>query len=221
MRSPGDGWLNRLSGLDSRFDLTCRACPSRREGRRRGLPSSRGQATQPFAVVRTSRYRERSARAGVRDPRVETRAGDFRPLEGTCNLNPIFACTTCADDWRQFLARPELQWKERYPAHAVATSWQGATGFPAEVAKVVATSTELADARPLIGVPEYRVPLPGGRRASQSDVLVLGRASGGAFAMVVEGKVAESFGPIVRDWLAVETPGRLLRWSFLCNLLNC
>jgi hypothetical protein len=84
----------------------------------------------------------------------------------------------------------------------------------------MATSRELANAQPLIAVPEYRVQLPGGRRASQNDILVLGRASGSAFAMVVEGKVSESFGPVVREWLARETPGRLLRWSFLCNLLS-
>jgi len=82
------------------------------------------------------------------------------------------------------------------------------------------TLSELANADPLVAIPEYRIPLPGGRRSSQSDVLVLGRAQGGAFAMVVEGKVGESFGPVVHKWLAKGTPGRLLRWSFLCNVLG-
>jgi hypothetical protein len=135
-------------------------------------------------------------------------------------LNPILACTSCADDWRQFLAHPDRHWKERHSAHALATAWQGATGLPSEISRVMATTLEFRNAEPLIAIPEYRVPLPGGRRSSQSDLLVLGRADGGAFAMVVEGKVAETFGPLVHEWLAQATPGRLLRWSFLCNLLG-
>jgi hypothetical protein len=135
-------------------------------------------------------------------------------------MNRILACTSCVDDWRPFLASPDVHWKEGHSAHALATAWQQADGFPPEVATIVGTAADLAGAVPLLAVPEYRVPLPGGVRASQSDILVLERAARGAFALAVEGKVGESFGPLVSDWLAVGTPGRLRRWRSLCMLLG-
>jgi hypothetical protein len=135
-------------------------------------------------------------------------------------LNPIFACTRSIEDWRNFLARPDRHWRVGYSAHSLATSWQEANGFPAEIFRVLATDPELEGIQPLIGVPEYRVPLPGGSRASQSDILILGGASAGAFSMVVEGKVAESFGPLVNRWLSGASPGKLLRWAFITQLLE-
>lgn len=135
-------------------------------------------------------------------------------------MNRILACTGCVDDWQRFLANRDLHWKEGHSAHALATSWQQADGFPPDVARVVARAPDLAGATPLLAVPEYKVPLPGGGRGSQSDILVLGRTATGAFAMAVEGKVGESFGPLVDEWLAVGTPGRLRRWRSLCQLLG-
>ena len=69
-------------------------------------------------------------------------------------------------------------------------------------------------------MPEYKTDLPGGDRPSQTDVLVLGRARGGAFAMAVEGKVAESFGPTLSDWWQDASEGKKLRWAFLCATLG-
>jgi hypothetical protein len=135
-------------------------------------------------------------------------------------LNPIFACTSTSEDWQQFLAEPERQWRTGFSARTLAHAWQTANGFPAEVESVVRTSTDLAGADPLIGIPEYRIPLPGGERASQSDILVLGRATAGAFAMVVEGKVSESFGPRLGEWLDGASSGKQERWRFLCAILG-
>jgi hypothetical protein len=40
----------------------------------------------------------------------------------------------------------------------------------------------------LFSIPAYRVPLPGGRRASQTDLFALARANDGLAAIAVEGK---------------------------------
>jgi hypothetical protein len=135
-------------------------------------------------------------------------------------MNRILACTVCVDDWQRFLANRNLHWQKGHSAQALATSWQQSDGFPPDVARAVTTAADLAGATPLLAVPEYKVPLPGGGRGSQSDLLVLGRTARGAFAMAVEGKVSESFGPLVDEWLAVGTPGRLRRWRSLCQLLQ-
>jgi len=43
--------------------------------------------------------------------------------------------------------------------------------------------------------------LPGGAAASQNDVWVLGEISNGLVSIAVEGKVSETFGPTVGEWL--------------------
>jgi hypothetical protein len=73
---------------------------------------------------------------------------------------------------------------------------------------------------PYLAVPEYRTDLPGGDRPSQTDVMVIGRADGGAFVMAVEGKVDESFGPMLGEWLRDASDGKQLRWRFLCATLG-
>ena len=75
--------------------------------------------------------------------------------------NPIFACTRCADDWRQFLARPTRHWRVGRSAHSLAAAWQNANGFPPQVLSALAHCNEFANATPLIGIPEYRTPLRG------------------------------------------------------------
>jgi hypothetical protein len=84
----------------------------------------------------------------------------------------------------------------------------------------------------LLGIPEHRVPLPGGRRASQTDLFVLARANDGLAAIAVEGKVAEPFGPLVREWIAptpssiegepdiAPSEGKRERLTFLCSGLG-
>jgi hypothetical protein len=72
----------------------------------------------------------------------------------------------------------------------------------------------------LIGLPEHRVALAGGSRASQTDLFCLARArDGGLVAIAVEGKVDEPFGPLVRDWLTDASPGKHARLEQLCGLL--
>ncbi len=72
----------------------------------------------------------------------------------------------------------------------------------------------------LLGIPEHKVALPGGGRASQSDIWVLGRGAGQLVSVVVEGKVAESFGPQVGQWLQESSPGKQQRLAFICARLG-
>jgi hypothetical protein len=57
-------------------------------------------------------------------------------------------------------------------------------------------------------VPEYCVPLPDGRAASQNDLYVLGRIRPDLAVMMVEGKVDESFGPLLEEWLREASDGK-------------
>jgi len=90
---------------------------------------------------------------------------------------------------------------------------------------------ELHGLEMLLAMPEHRVPLPGGRRPSQTDLFVLARARDGTAALAVEGKVAEPFGPLVRDWLTSDpsqteaasgqpSKGKLTRLDFLASNLG-
>ena len=74
--------------------------------------------------------------------------------------------------------------------------------------------------RSLVIIPEYKTPLPGGRRESQSDVFLLARHATGTIACTVEGKVDEPFGPTVAQQMAATTPGKEERLAFLCGQLG-
>jgi hypothetical protein len=134
----------------------------------------------------------------------------------------ILACTTGPEDWKRFLADPDKHWKAGFSAKAIAQSWEAAEGLPPEVATALTAGAggALANPIPYLAVPEYRTDLPGGERPSQTDVMVIGRAAGGAFAMAVEGQVSESFGPTVAEWQKDASEGKGIRWSFLCATLG-
>jgi hypothetical protein len=73
---------------------------------------------------------------------------------------------------------------------------------------------------PLIALPEYAVDLPGGDRPSMNDVFVLGRTPAGAVTIMIEGKVNESFGPVVKDWATNASRDKKKRWSYLLSVLG-
>ncbi|MEO1000600.1 MAG: hypothetical protein AAFW69_08380, partial [Pseudomonadota bacterium] len=86
-------------------------------------------------------------------------------------MNKILTPSGGPEDWRQFLADPQNQWKRGYSAMATALSWEAAQGLPPEVAELLGPDAEL-----LLAIPEHKVAVPGGRRASQCDVFALARA---------------------------------------------
>ena len=134
----------------------------------------------------------------------------------------ILAFTLGPQDWQALLADPVKHWKSGYSARTLAHSWEAADGFPSEVSLPFSQSTEplLANLTPLLAVPEFKVPLPGGVRASQNDIFVLARSSSGPVSIMVEGKVNESFGPTLDKWRSEASPGKKERLTFLLRSLG-
>jgi hypothetical protein len=133
-------------------------------------------------------------------------------------MNSIYIPSAGPDDWRQFLAKPDLHWAIGYSARTLANAWEAATGLPLEISELL--SPLLGPLELLLAIPEHQVPLPGGRTASQNDVFALLRSSDALIACAVEGKVDEPFGPTVGEWLSADTPGKRERLGFLCELLG-
>ena len=122
------------------------------------------------------------------------------------------------EDWK--VLHPERHWKTGYSAKALAYAWESAGGFPVEVREVFRDS-QFGNVELLIGFPEYRTPLPGGSRPSQTDLFVLAEGSVGLVVIGVEGKVSEDFDQLVEDWLGdAPTPGQERRLSFLKQKLQ-
>lgn len=134
----------------------------------------------------------------------------------------ILAFTSGPNDWKSLLADPKKHWKSGYSARTLAHSWEAADGFPSEVATSIAQCTDplLQRLTPLLAIPEFKVPLPGGKRASQNDIFVLGRSSAGPVSIMVEGKVNESFGPTLGDWGDEASAGKEERLSYLLRTLG-
>ncbi|MFC1961204.1 DUF6946 family protein [Chloroflexota bacterium] len=138
-------------------------------------------------------------------------------------MNKIFIPSTGPDGWQALLADPEKQWRTGYSARSMAYSWEAAKGFPAEIDKLLKQSgyDAFEQVELLLAIPEYKVPLPGGGRASQNDVFAIGRDGGGQLVtMAVEGKVQEPFGPTLADWDASSSPGKQERLAFLQDTLG-
>lgn len=134
----------------------------------------------------------------------------------------ILAFSSGPQDWQALLADPVKQWKTGYSARTLAHSWEAADGFPCEVAASFAQSAEplMANIIPLLAVPEFKVPLPGGVRSSQNDIFVLARSSSGPVSIMVEGKVNESFGPTLDEWRSEASSGKEVRLSFLLRTIG-
>lgn len=116
------------------------------------------------------------------------------------------------------MADPDLHWATGFSARTLAHAWEATGDWPAEVGEILTNAfgrTEL-----LLAIPEHKTSLPGGRRASQSDVFALGRHADGLVACTIEGKVDEPFGPLVGEWLHAPSPGKVERLDHLCRLLG-
>ena len=89
----------------------------------------------------------------------------------------ILIPTRSADDWKHLLAQPDLHWQPGFSAMTLARCWEAsaANGFPPEVAAAIQTAgrDDWMALRLLIAIPEYKVALPGGARASQTDLVAL------------------------------------------------
>jgi len=135
-------------------------------------------------------------------------------------MSKILIPSTSPEDWKQLLADPEKHWKMGYSARSLAYCWQEAGGIPPEIISVLEQIPSLKDLKTIFAIPEHKVLLPGGVRASQNDVWVLGESSSGLVSIAVEGKVSEPFGPTVGEWFENKTVGKEKRLKFLCGELG-
>ncbi len=130
-------------------------------------------------------------------------------------MSRVLIPTKGPEDWQRFLAEPEKQWKRGYSAMAAALSWEAAVGLPPEIDQLLGGSVDL-----LLAIPEHKVPLPGGGHESQCDVFALARSGDETFAIAVESKVNEPFGPTVEEWMVNASKGKIERIRFICDLLG-
>jgi hypothetical protein len=134
----------------------------------------------------------------------------------------ILTFTSGPDDWQSLLADPVKHWRTGYSARTLAYCWEASEGFPSEVAEALQRTDEAAlnDLTPVLAIPEFKVPLPGGVRPSQNDLFVLARGAKGPVSIMVEGKVSESFGPTLGEWRAGASQGKESRLRFLLGTLG-
>src|SRR3989442_246296 len=92
-------------------------------------------------------------------------------------MKRIYTPSVGTNSWRALLAEPELHWKRGASAMELAVSWElaarTARGLPSEIAGVLDLHPSTRGAELVFGVPEHRVALPGGSRASQTDLWVV------------------------------------------------
>lgn len=137
-------------------------------------------------------------------------------------MSKIFTPANNPEDWKSLLAKPEKHWRTGYSAKALAHCWQEANDFPEDVRKVFINSEiELFhDIEMLVAFPEWKVPLPGGRRASQNDIFILAKGNDQLISIMVEGKASEPFDKTVAEWKSVKGKGKETRLKFLCDELR-
>src|SRR2546427_6672588 len=137
-------------------------------------------------------------------------------------MSRILAFTSGPDDWQTLLADRKKHWKTGYSARTLAHCWEAVEGFPPEVADALQHTNEdsLRNLTPILAIPEFKVPLPGGVRPSQNDLFVLARSAKGPVSIMVEGKVSESFGPTLGEWRSEATQGKEQRLQFLLRTLG-
>jgi hypothetical protein len=137
-------------------------------------------------------------------------------------MSKFFVPTNTLEDWKPLLAEPEKHWKTGYSAKSLACCWQEANDFPTCVRKVFKNSgiPLFQNIKLLVAFPEYKVPLPGGRRASQNDIFILARGDDRLISITVEGKVSEPFGQTVDEWKLKGGEGKDKRLNFLCATLG-
>lgn len=124
--------------------------------------------------------------------------------------------TTCADDWRKALQDPIKHWKPGFSAWALAHCWEAAHGFPPEIYKLLSCFPDVTIEK---GFVEHLVGLPGRGGASHNDLFVLAHATGERLCIAVEGKMNETFGPLLHKWRN-GSPNRELRLAELLGLLG-
>jgi len=121
-------------------------------------------------------------------------------------------------DWQA--QHPPRHWRAGHSAMELARCWSSAGGFPRtfESALRYPPFRGLAFER---GVAERNTDVPGKGRASCTDLMVTARTPEGKGVVIgVEGKVDESFGELVSDWISKGGVNRQDRLDGLCEGLE-
>ena len=113
------------------------------------------------------------------------------------------------------LADPEKHWKSDFSAKLAAESWESNSGIPEEIYFAINKNDELKDSELLIAIPEFKVPLPGGSRPSQNDILAIITNSKGLSVITVEAKAKENFDKTIEEWNKEETVGKKERLNYI------
>jgi hypothetical protein len=135
-------------------------------------------------------------------------------------MHRIFKPTHSPEDWREFLASPEKQWKTGCSAKELAYAWESADGWPPEVAALLESDPDMADLEMVLAIPEHKVPLPGPGNPSQNDLFVLAGNGTGPVTVMVEGKAAEAFGRPLGRWRQGASNGKRRRLDHLRTILG-
>ncbi|HUU28290.1 MAG TPA: hypothetical protein VM123_10795 [archaeon] len=135
-------------------------------------------------------------------------------------MTKIFTPSAGPGDWKALLADPEKHWARGFSARSLAHAWEDTDAFPSEIVAVLKQSPMLEGVEPLLIFPEWKVPLPGGNTASQNDIWILAKCNAGLVSIAVEGKVEESFDKVVGKWKAKASPGKLIRLTYLADILG-
>lgn len=127
----------------------------------------------------------------------------------------ILKPTKSPEDWKELLAKPDLHWKPGRSAMETAYSWEAQKGLPPKLAAIFPANTRL-----LLAIPEFKVALPGGERASQNDVFALLSDPSGLTVCMIEAKRDEPFGPTLGDWAHNASKGKKQRLHALLDTLD-
>jgi hypothetical protein len=133
-------------------------------------------------------------------------------------MKHIFVPTVSGSDWQRLLAKPTLHWKRGRSAMTAAACWEASEPeLPQEISANLTRSgdPDLLDLELLAAIPEWETSLPGGVRASQTDVLAITRNDRGLVVLAVEAKVDEPFGPTVGEKRAGASSGQMKRLAYL------
>jgi hypothetical protein len=143
-------------------------------------------------------------------------------MNSESGISKFYRPITNPQGWKHLLAKPDRHWKTGYSAKALAYCWQEAGGFPTEVRQVFRSSgMDVFQAiEMLVDFPEYKVPLPGGRRASQNDIFILAKGNGQLVCIMVEGKASEPFGDTIAEWKIESGRGKETRLGYMCELFG-
>ena len=197
---------------------------------RRNTRISSGTRSSDPPRCRKLRYLTKGSTGRVTAGSFET-ASHFRSKRACCNtpvilalerrrivMKRIFVPTTSGTDWQRLLGKPKLHWKSGHSAMSAAACWEtNHPNLPSEIVRTLEGTGEkcLEKLELLLAVSEWEVDLPGGDRASQTDILAVARNESGLVILGVEAKVDEPFGPTLGEKRSEASSGQTERISYL------